>query len=398
MFRRNFLKTTGAVALGLPAFSSAASDELAQNRVRRDALAAASGGAALADAQTQAAASSGVTPMPLGFDTYTLRAFHWKALELIDYAAGLKLDTIQISSLDDFESLDPAYLGRVKDRAAQHGMTLDGGIGCVCPISKSWSPKHGTPEQYVVKGMTVARAIGARAMRCFLGSRPDRLGPTPIEQHVEAVIRVFRAVRSQAQDLGVKIALENHNGDVGMREVKTIIEESGKDFVGSNLDTGNPMWMMEDPLEVLEVLGPYVATTHVRDSVVYPTPQGAAFQWLALGDGMIDFHRFRDRFMQLCPGAKWQLEIITGRPPQPLPYLDPDDWEIFPKMLASDFARFLELVRRGHPYSGFMMISDGLKHPPAEYTEALKEQQRYDLERSVAYAQKTLGVGVRWRA
>lgn len=376
MHRRTFLRTTSAAALGAPLSP---------------------GGAAFAQSQTSPATASGA-PIPLGFDTYTLRAFHWKALQLIDYAAGLKLDTIQISSLEDFENLEPAYLAKVKDRAAKHGMTLDGGIGCVCSTSKSWSAKHGSPGQYLVKGMTVAHAIGAKAMRCFLGSRPDRLGSMPVEKHMETVIAAFRSVRSQAQDLGVTIALENHNGDVGMREVKTIIEESGKDFVGSNLDTGNPMWMMEDPLEVLEVLGPYAATTHIRDSVVYPTPTGAAFQWLALGDGMIDFHRFRDRFVQLCPNAKWQLEIITGRPPQPLPYLEPDDWKIFPKMLAADFAGFLQLARAGHPYSGFMMISDGLKHAPAQYTAALQEQQRYDLERSVEYAQKTLGVGLRWKS
>ena len=366
MLRRTFLQTTGGAALAAPQSSSTST------------------------------ASQGI-PIPLGFDTYSLRAFKWKAIQLIDYAAGLKLDTIQISSLADFESLEPAHLARVKEHATQRGLTLDGGIGCICQTSSSWNGNYGSTEEYLVKGLTVAHAIGAKAMRCFLGSRPDRLGAVPIERHMETVIAAFRSVRSRALDLGVKIALENHNGDVGMREVKTIIEESGKDFVGSNLDTGNPMWMMEDPLEVLEVLGPYVATTHIRDSLVFPHPRGAAFQWVALGDGIIDFQRFRDRFLQLCPGAKWQLEIITGRPPQVLPYLEPDDWKIFPKMLAGDFARFLSLERRGYPYSGFMVISDGLPHAPAAYTAALREQQRFDLERSLEYARKKLDVGVRWR-
>ena len=43
-------------------------------------------------------------------------------------------------------------------------------------------------------------------------------------------------------DLGVRIALENHSGDMQAREVKTIIEESGKDLVAACLDTGNPIW------------------------------------------------------------------------------------------------------------------------------------------------------------
>src|ERR1700737_499440 len=74
----------------------------------------------------------------LGFDTYSVRSFRWKAIQLIDYAASLKLDTIQISSLGDYESLDPAYLGKVKEHAAASGIALDGGIGGVFPLSKSW--------------------------------------------------------------------------------------------------------------------------------------------------------------------------------------------------------------------------------------------------------------------
>ena len=35
--------------------------------------------------------------------------------------------------------------------------------------------------------------------------------------------------------------------------------------------------------------------------------------------------------------------------------------------------------------------------PPA-LEAALKEQQRVDLERSLEYAKKTLGIGIRWRA
>ena len=72
-------------------------------------------------------ASAAATAQPahairLGFDTYSLRAFRWKALQLIEYTASQKLDTVQISSLDDFESLEPAYLAKVKENAAALGI------------------------------------------------------------------------------------------------------------------------------------------------------------------------------------------------------------------------------------------------------------------------------------
>src|SRR5437588_2929303 len=81
-------------------------------------------------------ADSGSGGIRLGFDTYSVRAFGWKAIQLLDYAAGLKLDTIQISSLGDYESLDPAYLSKVKEHAAALQVAIDGGIGCICPLSK----------------------------------------------------------------------------------------------------------------------------------------------------------------------------------------------------------------------------------------------------------------------
>ena len=192
------------------------------------------------------------------------------------------------------------------------------------------------------------------------------------------------------------MAIENHNGDLTGREARTIIEEAGKDFVGSNLDTGNPMWLLEDPLLTLEILGPYVVTTHIRDTALYEHPRGAAFQWVALGDGTMDFPGIVALFKKVCPRAAMQMEIITGRPPQVLPYLEPDFWKAFPKLPASDFARFVALAKRGRPFSGTMLVAGTAKQPP-EYEAALALQQRVDLERSFEYARKTLGVGVRWK-
>ena len=319
-------------------------------------------------------------------------------MQLIDYAAGLKLDTIQISSVDDYESIEPAFLAKVKNYAAERGIAVDGGTGCVCPTSSSYSPKGKDPAAYTLEGLRVAHAVGAKAMRCFLGSRPDRLGPLPIEAHMEATIKVFRAVRQQALDLDVKIALENHNGDLEAREVKTIIEQAGKDFVGSCLDAGNPFFLAEDPLMVLETLGPYVVTTHIRDTAVYEHPQGCAFQWVALGEGSMDWTPYLAKYRELCPNAPMQLEIITGRPPVILPYLEPGFWRAFPHKNAADFARFVALVKRGHPFEKFMVVEDGFRPLAKEYEDALKEQQRIDLERSLEFAKKNLDVGIRWRS
>ena len=350
-------------------------------------------------AAAAAAPPAAETPVKLGFDSYSVRAFGWKAQQLLDYAAGLKLDTIQFSSMDDYESYEPAYLQKIKDQAARLNISIDAGMGCVCPSSKSFD-RNGPPvRDQLLQGLRVAKAVGSRVMRCYMGASADRLGEPGIEAHMANTVKVFQSVRTEALDLGVKIAIENHAGDMQAREVKTVIEESGKDFVASCLDTGNPVWCIEDPFVTLETLAPYVVTTHVRDSAVFETPRGAAWQWVALGDGSLDLVRFVGQFRKLCPQSSMQLEIITGRPPAVHPYLEQDFWKAFPKTPAWEFARFVALAKSGHPFMGAMVVEDiaGQK-PAAVNAEALKEQQRFDLERSFEYARKTLNVGVNWRS
>ena len=347
-----------------------------------------------------AAAGSPAAPagMKLGFDSYSLRSWKWNAMQLLDYTASLKLDTIQISDLGEYESIEPDYLRKVKDKAASARITIDAGIGCICQTSKSWNPKNVSPSAYLTTGLKVANAIGAKSMRVFMGSWDDRTATTPIEQHIAETVKAMKSVRPVALDLGVKIAIENHNGDLQAREVRALIEEAGKDYVGSCLDTGNPMWAMEDPLVTLEILGPYAVTTHVRDSVVFEHPRGAAWQWVALGDGIIDFKRFVARAKEICPQTAVQIENITGRPPHVTPFLEQDYWKYFPHARASDFASFVALSRRGHPLMETMVIEDvGGKKPP-EYEEALKAQQKRDLERSLEYAKRELGLGINCRS
>jgi 3-oxoisoapionate decarboxylase len=346
-------------------------------------------------AGAQAASPSGIR---LGYDSYSLRAWRWDAMQHIEYAAGLKLDSIQISSLTEFESLEPAYLRQVRDRAAAARLVLDGGIGSICPTSKSWNPKNGTPTEYLTSGLKVAKAIGASAMRVFMGSSADRQGPVPIERHMEETVKALRSVRTLALDVGVKIGIENHSGDMQARECRDLIETAGKDYVGCCLDTGNPMWVLEDPLLTLEILGPYAVTTHIRDSVVFEHPRGAAWQWVTLGDGIVDWPRFMERYRQICPTATMQLENITGRPPRIVAYLEPDFWKEFPKARAADFVSFVALAKRGRPLMAPMIIADQVGRVPPEYSEALKVQQKRDLERGLDFAKKTLGAGVNWRS
>lgn len=126
------------------------------------------------------------------------------------------------------------------------------------------------------KRASTSAARSAQRLCVVFSVRPQTGGSLPIEAHIENTISELKKVRSRAQDYGVVIAVENHSGDMQARELRDLIEAAGKDFVGACLDSGNAMWMVEDPMVTLEILGPYTVTTHIRDSVVFEHPRGAA--------------------------------------------------------------------------------------------------------------------------
>src|SRR5438309_503544 len=176
----------------------------------------------------------------------------------------------------------------------------------------------------------------------------DRTGPIPLEAHIENTAKVLRGIRSLAMDNGLKIAIENHAGDMQGRELKMLIEEAGKDFVGACLDSGNPLWTIENPHLTLETLAPYVLTSHVRDSAVWRTEHGAAVSWTRMGQGNVDIQGYIRDFIRKCPGRALSLEVIvTG--PRLFNYLDPSFWDSYRKTPAWEFAQFVSLEDKGTP-------------------------------------------------
>lgn len=326
----------------------------------------------------------------LGYDTYSLRAWGMKALDHLEFAARHGCTALQISSLGDFESLEPGHLAKVKARADELGILLDAGTGCICPSARAWRNRKESPEEHLRRALRVAQAIGARSLRCYLGDSEDRLHPDGIEFHMENTLRVLKAVRADALAAGVKIALENHSGDLQAWECRQVIEEAGTDAVGACVDTGNPIWCVEHPEVTLEVLGPVAVTTHVRDTAIFAHPRGCAAHWTALGDGSIDLAKLASLQKRLCPGVPLHLEIITGRPPRIVPFFEESFWKAFPKARAGEFARFLALVKSGSPLMKPMVMEDVAGMDVAEYRAALRKQQWLDLERSLEYAQRRM--------
>jgi sugar phosphate isomerase/epimerase len=324
----------------------------------------------------------------LGLDNFSVRSMGWKASQLIDYAASIGSDALFITDLDAFESFDAPYLTKVREQAAAKGVQLHVGTWSIDPTSKAFKPKWGTAEEHLALAISVAKGVGSPVIRAVLGTAEDRLSDGGIEKHIEETAKVCRACKSRAQDAHVKIAIENHAGDMHSSELLHLLDLAGHDFVGVNLDSGNACWTLEDPIESLEALGPYTITTSLRDSAIWKTDKGARVQWTAMGDGDIDWKAYFARFRELCPGIPVHIETISGNSRE-FAYLTPEFWKPWPKMPARSFARFVALAERGKPRQPWS--------PPAGEERAKAEQayQRAEIEKSIAYCHNTLGLGHR---
>ncbi|MDQ6630583.1 MAG: sugar phosphate isomerase/epimerase, partial [Verrucomicrobiota bacterium] len=152
--------------------------------------------------------------LKLGLDNFSVRAMKWNASQLIDYAAQLKTDSLFITDLDAFENFDEKYLKDLKKKADDNGLQVQVGSWSICPTSKSFKNKWGTAEEHVALGIRVAKSIGSSVFRCVLGTGEDRKSEGGIEARIADTVKVCQASRTRALDAGVKIAVENHAGDM----------------------------------------------------------------------------------------------------------------------------------------------------------------------------------------
>lgn len=298
------------------------------------------------------------------------------AAQFLDYLASIKLTWAMIS-LPPAVLDDEAAVRQVRDHADRLGIKLQLAHGSVCPSAKAFNPALGTLEAQVTRSLRASRLFGASCMRCILGGDPER---PQIEMHIDNMVTAVRGLRSRILDSGVKLAVENHGGDLQARELKAMVEAVGRDVMGVCLDSGNPVWMLEDPHLTLEMLAPYAETCHVRDSAVWKVPEGIAVRWVNMGEGNVDIDGWVRKFIQARPGLPIIFENLVSGNPRIHRVYDPGFWDNWRRMPAWEFSRFLAVAEKGTPTPAI----------PRPEGRSAGQQKIEDLEASVRYTRELL--------
>ena len=180
-----------------------------------------------------AAGATALSQVPLGLDLFSIRSQGWDAFEFLDYAAKWGIQAVHFSEirfLGDITNDD--HVRKVGARARELGIRVELGMRSACPTSKAFDAKAGTAEVQITRMLHAAKLAGSPIVRCFLGTSADREGDGGIDRHIETMIKTLRAAKSRIVNSGLKMAVENHAGDMQARELKTLVEGAGKDFVG----------------------------------------------------------------------------------------------------------------------------------------------------------------------
>jgi sugar phosphate isomerase/epimerase len=219
--------------------------------------------------------------------------------QFIDACADMGLDGVQIDAVH-LKSQDSGYLDVIKASADARGMYLEYGI-------------TGIEKDDLLYHLDIARRLGANVMRTYIGFNP-RDKRVDVAQETSRAEGALNAVKDIARQYGIKIAVENHC-DLTTGELLSLIQRIDSPSVGVCVDLGNFMIHLENPVESVRRLAPYIVNTHFKDYAFSMENWGFKAFGVPLGEGMIDLKSILKILIEESGLDRITLEIPVEKEP-----------------------------------------------------------------------------------
>ena len=191
-----------------------------------------------------------------------------------------------------FESLEPAYLRRVREAAEKAGFEIP--MLCCSPDFTNPDPdgrKRALARE--VKMIETTALLGGRWCRVLSGQRYPEVSRA---QGVEWVLEAYRQLLPLAREYKVVLAMENHYKDGFWQypefaqkqevflEIVNAVEERA--FFGVQYDPSNAIVAGDDPIALLEAVKERVVTMHASDRYL---AEGTTLTELRQSDGSLGY-------------------------------------------------------------------------------------------------------------
>ena len=297
---------------------------------RRDFIASS---AALAAVQPPVRTTMGLTP-----DAFAILRPPRTAIEFLDKAREVGAGGVQAT----LASFEPDYLKKVRQHVEELGMYLE--VLVALPTAE---PAVIEKYEMTVKSAKEAGAICIRTA-CLSGRRYETFADMEKWQAfvADSKARIARATPI-ADKYKFPIGIENHK-DWTVAEMVPLLKSYSSEYIGACIDFGNSISLLDDPMEVIEGLAPFVINTHIKDMAVEEYADGFLLSEVPLGQGILDLKKIVALLSKTRPGLRYSLDMIT-RDPLKVPCLTDKYWVTFPERNGRFMARTLSMVRTHKP-------------------------------------------------
>lgn len=256
----------------------------------------------------------------LGIDnvcyTHTMKSGEMDLIGFLDKAKEYNAGCVQMDPLWPSQGLDLTIdsLTRLGGMLNERGLEIvvkgnSGGLGTLAnPPEKSQDD-----ITLFLSKIEAAAQLGSSVVRLVTRAYPYSTKHTkppagvPRDQVVRWVIDNLKMLTPRAEDLDVRIAIENH-GDLRIAELERIMAEVDSTVLGIQYDLLEQVAIFEDPLLAAKRLLPYAFTVHWNDA--YSRLSSAGFRVAACppGEGIIDL----DIVFQIIASINREMYICTA--------------------------------------------------------------------------------------
>jgi len=236
--------------------------------------------------------------MQLGMETFSYHiAFGTGEMDIfgfIERCASFELDGVQLNmgQLGPFLRADSDRVRQVREMTAALGMFVE-------------VDTRGTDPAHLTAMLRLCNDLGADVLRTYASCSGD------LAQELAQAGDHLCAVVPMCQDLGVRIALENHEYETS-RQILEILRRVDSDWVGTHVDIGNSMMVWEEPTAAVAAMAPLAVSTHFKDHIVIVEDGVPLVVGVTLGRGSIDCGECFRILAEQSPLERVIIEVCYG--------------------------------------------------------------------------------------
>ena len=269
--------------------------------------------------------------MKLGLESFSTRNSGLDPIGVLELAADLELQGV-LFELAPFNSFRNDTLDNIRRTAEAKGMYIEFGMGSVFHWHPMAEKGRGlladagydvavSEAEIVIQHLDIARKLGSPILRCVAGNLFTRDEGHDMVALADQAVAIFKEACKAADDMGIKIALENH-ADFTVRELLSISARINSPAFGFTVDCANLAFDLDDPLRLAGMMAPQALTTHYKNYRIIRTNDGLALENCALCDGDIDILSIARILTEHNPEININIEIHSQFAPFRLDILD----------------------------------------------------------------------------